>query len=312
MMILPSCLLAALFAISSHALNYHPTVKSTVCTENEMRMSELSDSSEENFADTMEMQNLSRSQQRFEAVHWARHNGTRNMFRGRQCAVVGSGAGLHGEAYGAEIDKHDVVIRVNRLPPRDGSLARKIGKRTDVYFLDSCEPSSNLRVRFVGGEPGLCNTAHDHDCDFGALILRGNTERFKSPKCVGETKRKKYFLHEAAKSRIPWGIVTDVVTDAALDMTEPHYPSSGFHAAIVMALECKSVRLYGFVGTETVDGHPIVGHDLELEHKKLSMLMHSGLQALPPALQGVIPAAWPATNVSALARSGWHHVKVVC
>eukprot|EP00747_Dinoflagellata_sp_TGD_P189023 gnl/TRDRNA2_/TRDRNA2_48852_c0_seq1.p1 gnl/TRDRNA2_/TRDRNA2_48852_c0~~gnl/TRDRNA2_/TRDRNA2_48852_c0_seq1.p1 ORF type:complete len:276 (+),score=32.73 gnl/TRDRNA2_/TRDRNA2_48852_c0_seq1:68-895(+) len=207
------------------------------------------------------------------------YDGTGSMLRGRQCAIVGSGPGLRSGAYGAEIDKHEVVIRVNRMPPRNGSWAKQVGQRTDVLFSGKT-PKALLRLHFFGGEVEYC---YWHTCGFGALLLL--------PENISSS--------VAAKSRIPWGVETDAVAEAVFNMAAPGKASSGLHAVISMALECKSVRLYGFAGLGTVDGHLITpDHNTEHEHKLIDMLERMGSKALPPTPLGVAQDGWPAMNVT--------------
>ena len=68
----------------------------------------------------------------------------------------------------------------------------------------------------------------------------------------------------ARSSFIPWGVETDAVTNAVLDLRgygraaagsdggsdgeAGSKPTTGFHAVVSMALACRSVRLYGFQG----------------------------------------------------------------
>merc|ERR1719161_2317162 len=56
-----------------------------------------------------------------------------------KCAVVASSAHLLESFRGAEIDSHDVVIRMNGAPDGNGKfayLAKDVGARTDVRFLN--------------------------------------------------------------------------------------------------------------------------------------------------------------------------------
>ena len=72
-------------------------------------------------------------------------------------------------------------------------------------------------------------------------------------------------------------------------------PTTGFQAVISLALECKSVRLYGFAGTTSLDGHEMsADHGIEREHVLLRQLSEHTYDLMPLAIR----AAWPATNVS--------------
>lgn len=62
---------------------------------------------------------------------------------GRQVAVVGRAASIHGSGHGAAIDAADVVLRVNWTLPLDPRQAEDVGTRTDLVYhcLKLCEPS---------------------------------------------------------------------------------------------------------------------------------------------------------------------------
>eukprot|EP00971_Amphidinium_carterae_P063835 1263638-Amphidinium_carterae.1 len=49
-----------------------------------------------------------------------------------RCAVVGSGNAMLGSGYGEEVDAHDTVVRVNRLPTE--SFFGDFGQRTSILF----------------------------------------------------------------------------------------------------------------------------------------------------------------------------------
>jgi len=52
-----------------------------------------------------------------------------------RCALVGGSSSLNGSGHGVEIEAHDTVIRVNRLPHPKHFV--DVGRRTDVYFVNT-------------------------------------------------------------------------------------------------------------------------------------------------------------------------------
>ena len=58
-------------------------------------------------------------------------------------------------------------------------MARLVGRRTDVLFLDRCSPTSpSITWTYVGHTHGACNSARaPNACPMTALVLRGNTRR---------------------------------------------------------------------------------------------------------------------------------------
>merc|ERR1740121_2082361 len=73
------------------------------------------------------------------------------------CALVGSSTNLVDGELGKEIDKHDLVVRVNRLPI--ARYFRDFGQKTDVFFAhDKNVQESGLSVQFMDGEWRNCSS----------------------------------------------------------------------------------------------------------------------------------------------------------
>ena len=130
------------------------------------------------------------------AIDWlGRHTGYESLLRGLRtwpppplsCAIVGGGSGLYGKQLGAQIDGHDVVVRVNRLLA-GGNATHDFGSRTDVWFSKLCRiiphpPSLELlghdgseggharhvACPFAGGTPAS-------RCPFRAFVVRGGAD----------------------------------------------------------------------------------------------------------------------------------------
>lgn len=77
--------------------------------------------------------------------------GTSAFKRWRRCAVVGNSGHLLGTAYGAEIDAHDVVMRINQAPT--ATYEKFVGKRTTHRLLNRLWTLAyaDYRVRRRGG-----------------------------------------------------------------------------------------------------------------------------------------------------------------
>lgn len=84
----------------------------------------------------------------------------KNELSGKSVAIVGNSQAILGKNQGAEIDKHDIVIRFNRGFPRD-----EVGRKTDILFL-ACtltpEELYRYKARYTVRRSKLCL----NECDF--------------------------------------------------------------------------------------------------------------------------------------------------
>merc|ERR1719382_1326339 len=99
------------------------------------------------------------------------------------CALVGSSAAMRGASLGQEIDKHDTVIRVNRLP--DKAVVADVGERTDVYFKNTIADYNGTHVwarHFSASGHGdrrstpdrWCSLSDElHECGFDSVVYEG-------------------------------------------------------------------------------------------------------------------------------------------
>ena len=68
-------------------------------------------------------------------------------------------------------------------------------------------------------------------------------------------------------------------------------PSTGFHAVLTMAFQCKRLTAFGFDGDATYDGHEITPeHPIAIEHVLLRLLQRGG------AIAG-LPRGWERTQL---------------
>lgn len=207
-----------------------------------------------------------------------------------RCALVGSSADMLGRTQGQEIDAHDTVIRVNRLPSAE--YYDDFGKKTDIYF---AEPGMRMlkvdgyATTFLGGKnfggsESKCLFAsgkmegdlspleesddEDVDCPFASIVFKGtDAEQY------GLSWKSRFPEDEpgwnVTKSSIPMGYQSSGVNSAAglFSGLEHAEPTSGFQALLTFAPICSSLTVYGFTGTSTSDQHAISEkHDMVIEH----------------------------------------------
>jgi len=216
------------------------------------------------------------------------------------CALVGTSADLLGRAHGAEIDSHDTVIRVNRLPSPD--FFADFGTRTDVYF---AEPGMRMlgkvsySTTFLGGadfngSPSWCsfrsgglegnlsvlklNTSDGVPCPAASIVFKGTDS--EGYNLTWEER----FPEEApgwnlTASEIPlWHQSSRINGAVRLFPGLMNFePTSGFQALMTFGPICSSLTLYGFTGGSTGDNHNVSSqHDLSLEHFWLRRLEQGG------------------------------------
>lgn len=150
-----------------------------------------------------------------------------NGIKEPSCAVVGSGRNLLGANYGAEIDAHDVVIRVNRAITK--GYEADVGTRTTHHLLyvgsegwKVINPASQLIIlhqratdlMFFSNKHGV-DPLFREMCKKGmALLFHPRFEWYCAKKWVGN---------------------------------EGHnWPSTGMYGIILALHHCKTVDVYGF------------------------------------------------------------------
>lgn len=221
----------------------------------------------------------------------------------RRCAIVGSGDVLTGAELGAEIDHHDLVVRINRLPTE--SYYKDFGNKTSILFAlgkrdvhghgrialmsPHDENINALREKHIVHSDDAwtkkCNTPHwtvpaGPLCKFDALMLWSLAPNATAP----HTNMRK-LMRIWRRSRIPAAFVMLNVRNAAQyllkanGLEDGRQPTSGFMAVATFAPICEELTLYGFEsrGEERLaaDGHPAQSdrHDLALEHSVLRRII---------------------------------------
>jgi hypothetical protein len=68
------------------------------------------------------------------AIFKKRSNDLKTLLEGKNVALVGPASYMMGSGLGKEIDKHDVVVRINRGIESISVFENDLGKRTDIYY----------------------------------------------------------------------------------------------------------------------------------------------------------------------------------
>lgn len=194
-----------------------------------------------------------------------------------RCALVGGSTDLLGKGLGPAIDRHDTVIRVNRVPTEE--YFKDFGNRTDVFFAGAKAEGRHMYnlagqyFRSMGGSYHLCEFSAE-DCPFRALVLKG-VDHPRHPR-AWESKypcEKPGWRPEADDLRWPLGYQGYVLNTFAFDLLEGDRPTNGFHAFLTFLLACEELDVYGFSGGETADGHKMSAqHKLGREHEIMAWL----------------------------------------
>uniref|UniRef100_A0A7S4W9B1 Uncharacterized protein n=1 Tax=Alexandrium monilatum TaxID=311494 RepID=A0A7S4W9B1_9DINO len=197
-------------------------------------------------------------------------------FRFERCALVGSSPILRGQGRGFEIDMHDTVIRVNRVPQQ--KYYEDYGQRTDILFAGPGWQSHEiftrrgLRVETMGlaefKKAELCPYWGGPACRFTAIVLTALPETYPLDKPGWRPNR----------TAFPFGVVGSITTDVAAGFAGFHttkppfylggvrkvpWPTNGFYSLITFAPICTTLELFGFGGNGTADGH---GFDMSLHN----------------------------------------------
>lgn len=190
----------------------------------------------------------------------------------RSCALVGSSDNLRKAGLGPEIDSHDTVFRVNRVP--NAEFARDYGSRTEVLFMGAVSEKkkryskTGIYYRYFGGDIWLC-AWQARECPFRVVLLKG-ADRVEYGQNFAERYPKGEEGWKPSFSEFAIGHQSDAVNTFAYRLNNGARPTNGFQAFLTAAVVCKSLTVYGFGGTGTGDGHVIKSvHDLWGEHEMM-------------------------------------------
>lgn len=200
-----------------------------------------------------------------------------------RCALVGSSADLKTRRLGKQIDHHDTVIRVNRVPIK--AYYKDFGRRTDVLFTGPrAEGKATFGLggqwyRSMGGRLTEC-PFDNASCPFTALVLKGS-DRTEYNQTWEQRYPRRQPGWKPPRARYPIGYQSERVNAFAYQLVNGSRPTNGFHAFLTFALVCDSLRIYGFSGSETADAHPVRGdvHNLGLEHEIIQQLVEGNLSS---------------------------------
>lgn len=138
----------------------------------------------------------------------------------QSCALVGSGSELLGTGLGSVINKHDVIVRLNRAPVN--GFERDVGSFTTLRYTNNF----NEGFREFDGEAVVASKwcASGPPCDFNETLRR-----------LGRKK-----VHALNPAFVAYARRDTFAADVS------HNPSSGFTATLLLLHVCNSVDVYGF------------------------------------------------------------------
>ena len=203
---------------------------------------------------------------------------------GPRCALVGSGECLANRSLGADIDAHDVVIRVNRLPvvitlssgdPKESKQQREaqdLGRRTDVLFsYDGLQHIDKGFLLALGLHFGPAHrrvhvdSSSAANCSFVEGAAREGPpcpfRAYAATRCYnGRGWRNMPFRPPQLHAPPALGCLRDAVADATQGASlaaqnpwpsrggAPYVPTTGLVAVLAFSRACSVLDLFGFSG----------------------------------------------------------------
>jgi len=176
------------------------------------------------------------------------------------CAVVGNSGNLRGSAYGALIDQHDYIFRMNTAPTK--GFERDVGARTTHHVMHSNQPhaddfgpgtitilviddfnvdaaqyrkNTTLYLEYLAGEPvdlPWNSASFDNDFPDNVFALSGGV-RIMHPAFIDEINNR--WFRPGTAGNIPFSA----------------YPSTGFKTVILALRLCDKVDVFGFGANKT-------------------------------------------------------------
>jgi len=211
---------------------------------------------------------------------------------------MGSAASLNGKGLGAEIDAHDTVVRINRLPTKE--IAKDLGEKATIYFKNWQKDfrADGVWTIYFGEGAGVEGNNMSHrcywkdlpskDCPFESVFFSKINPFYVNlfgPK-TGQQEEGKHFGAYAKPLPLPDSFRVGEDTKAMRHLFQHvaeanrnadgtwHIMSAGMMAFLSFAPLCDSISLYGFTGTGPLDNHIITPgrHDFAQEHRFLNKL----------------------------------------
>ena len=162
------------------------------------------------------------------------------------CAVVGSSASLLARRYGAEIDAHTVVVRVNTAPTK--GFEELVGSRTDVRVWGASTPPRRLNAvaAIVPADPSKLNPMRHY-----ANLIRDETVlRFCGPTPWLSSCWKNISRSEHADPRFhpsAWRVAArQIYANRTRCRRITCHPTSGAMAVLFALDRCEATTVYGY------------------------------------------------------------------
>ncbi|KAK3272817.1 hypothetical protein CYMTET_18909 [Cymbomonas tetramitiformis] len=186
-------------------------------------------------------------------------------YKWRTCAVVGNSGTLLDSQYGASIDKHDVVIRMNQAPTK--GYEPHVGRKTTFRIMNSLW-SHRYAHGYAPWDPGFEHLPLEQKT---TLIMSRVTVTVYNSMFEFWRKRRPDITLLLLSSRVV-SVVRQVLTDYRARLCRAGYgpylggntPSSGYMGVYLALQMCGKVSTYGFgineVGGEKVSYHYYKGY----------------------------------------------------
>ena len=159
--------------------------------------------------------------------------------RFRTCAIVGSSGSLLEDRFGAQIDRHDIVLRFNNAPTK--GFEPIVGSKTSVRLLNSHAASAILQQCGAVTASGECTAAANASaqcCPQEPVLL--NTGRKKIAECYRRV------CSTAAFNAKTWLYHASSLVRASQELASPRSLMSGIYGLAIALLLCtEQVDLYG-------------------------------------------------------------------
>mmetsp|Transcript_75753 Transcript_75753/g.214136 ORF Transcript_75753/g.214136 Transcript_75753/m.214136 type:complete len:282 (-) Transcript_75753:104-949(-) len=181
------------------------------------------------------------------------------------CALVGSSSLLSGKGRGPDIDRHDTVIRVNRVPTP--AFFGDFGNKTSIFFGNTYVRRGSVQLFGGAKQPVFRNNRGL----FSRLVMNS---WIPPPNWTSVSK----VWRDAP---YPVGYVADWVMRYAFAFTASHpLPTAGLFALLTFAPVCDRLDIYGFGGLDTADHHVMNvyhAHDINAEHALIDRIANNTL-----------------------------------
>jgi len=211
----------------------------------------------------------------------------------QRCALVGASSNLVNRGFGKEIDEHDTVIRINRLPISKYML--DFGGKTDVFFAhDKNVQASGFSVQYMDGKWKDCGRVPNRtNCHQIRAFIWNNlwrdqwVERYRA--ALRDTTTDDIFI---GATKLKMGCIANILLNNNVrfpehwEKTRWRWMSTGFSAFLTFGYLCRSLRVYGFSGLGSADSdhgtaaRAVEIHNYTKEHEIMDRLVSGTLGAI--------------------------------